>query len=67
MSVEREIDLISVERVRQTILDIDSHYQLDSQDKTDDDKEFEAAIAATTQGEAQRKTRDRYIKGFLSK
>lgn len=67
MSVEREIDLISVERVRQTILDIDSHYQLDSQDKTDDDKEFEAAIAATTQGETQRKTRDKYIKDFLTK
>lgn len=62
-----ESDLVNVDdgRVRQAILDIDSHYRMDAQDKSEDDKSFESAIAATTQGETQRNIRDTYIKSFI--
>lgn len=65
MAIESSIDNIELGRIKQAIQDMDAHYHLEPQDKNEKDKEFEAAIAATTQGENQRKTRDSYIKSFI--
>lgn len=65
MAIETNIADVDMERVKQAILDIDAHYQLDAQDKSEEDKGFEGAIAATTQGETQRNIRDAYIKSFI--
>ena len=65
MAIETNIENIELGRITQAILDIDAHYHLEPQDKSEADKGFEAAIASTTQGENQRIVRDTYIKSFL--
>lgn len=65
MAIESNMADVDIGCIKQAILDIDSHYQLDPQEKNEDDKRFEGAIAATTQGEAQRNVRDAYIKSFI--
>lgn len=65
MAIEKNIENIELGRITQAILDIDAHYHLEPQDKSESDKEFDAAIASTTQGENQRVTRDNYIKSFI--
>lgn len=65
MAVESEIESINIEKVKQAMIDIDAHYNLDTDNQSEDDKVFNSAISATTQGEQQRHVRDHYIKSFL--
>ncbi len=65
MAVESDIENININRVKQSMIDIDAHYHLDSEDKSDEDRVFESSISATTQGEQQRIARNGYIRSFL--
>ena len=65
MAVESDIENINIAKVLQAMIDIDAHYHLDNENKSEDDRAFESAISATTQGEQQRLVRNRYVKGFI--
>ena len=66
MAIEKDIEIIKAKSVIRAMENIDDRYHLESQNKNEADKDFEVAIAATTQGETQRAIRDNYIKGFIS-
>lgn len=54
---------LNIAKIEQGLLDIDAHYN--SENKSLDDIRFYNAVSATTQGENQRKIRDKYIKSFI--
>lgn len=59
------INNISQKKMENGLIEIDAHYRIDIENKTQDDIEFYNAVAATTQGETQRQIRDNYIKKFI--
>lgn len=65
MSIESNIEQIKLDKVKQALLDIDAHYHLEPHEKSNLDKDFESAIASTTQGENQRLIRDSYLKSYI--
>ncbi|MBF4517758.1 DUF262 domain-containing protein [Flavobacterium sp. ANB] len=67
MIVIDSLDKIDTKKIAKGLFEIDSIFLMDNvDDKSKDDIDFTAALAATTQSVISRKVRDSYIKKFVS-